>query len=117
MLICKDHARFELKGPMTFQEAVLRLKLAVEAARKKRIAKLLIDVREIEKIDVPGIGQRYWLVTEMESSAQGAVKIVMIARPEFIDHEKVGVTIAANRNLDMNIFATEADALAWLLAP
>jgi len=90
---------------------------AVEFAREKGIGKLLIDVREIEGIDVPEIGHRYWLSSEIAMSAKGAVKIVMIARPEFIDPQKIGVTIAANRNLNLNIFYSEADALAWLLAP
>jgi hypothetical protein len=38
----------------------------------------------------------------------------MVARAEMIDPEKFGVTVAAMRGLASNIFATEAEARAWL---
>ena len=38
----------------------------------------------------------------------------MVARPELIDPEKIGVLMAQNRGASGDVFTTEAAALAWL---
>jgi hypothetical protein len=38
----------------------------------------------------------------------------MVARPELIDPEKIGVLMAQNRGATGDVFTTEAAALAWL---
>ena len=46
--------------------------------------------------------------------ARGSLRLVMVARAEMIDPRKFGVTVAANRGLESNIFPTEAEARDWL---
>ncbi len=38
----------------------------------------------------------------------------MVAPPEMITPDKIGITIAANRGLRSEIFTTEAEASEWL---
>ncbi len=42
------------------------------------------------------------------------MRAVMVARPEWIDPQKFGVIVAANRGFDANVFPKEAEAIAWL---
>ena len=66
-------------------------------------------------MSVPTVAQRFWFATEIAKSARGSVRIAMVVRPEFIDPEKFGVTVAANRNLIVDVFSSGVDALPWLL--
>jgi len=38
-----------------------------------------------------------------------------IQRSDMIDPEQIGITIAANAGLQLNVFDNEPDARAWLL--
>ena len=39
-----------------------------------------------------------------------AVKVAMVVRPELIDPERFGVTVARNRGLFSNAFSSESEA-------
>ena len=40
--------------------------------------------------------------------------MAIVARPELIDPQKIGVLMAQNRGATGDVFTTEAAALAWL---
>jgi hypothetical protein len=40
--------------------------------------------------------------------------VALVARPELIDPQKIGVLMAQNRGVLGDVFTNEADALLWL---
>jgi len=59
---------------------------------------------------------RYSMGAQFAASAKFGLKVVLVAPPEVIDPNRFGVTVARNRGLDSNVFSSEAEAIAWLLA-
>lgn len=111
----ETHARYELAGTMTFQAGVLTLKKVVECCREHKLPRLLVFAGNVQGMQTPSMGERFWFSSEIARSAMGQVCIALVARPEFIDPQKFGITVAVNRNLTVDIFTVETDALNWLL--
>ena len=44
----------------------------------------------------------------------GLAEVFERERPEIVDHQKIGMLVAQNRNAIADVFTTEADARAWL---
>jgi hypothetical protein len=61
--------------------------------------------------------ERFDIATEWAMAAKGAIKIALVLRPDMIDPQRFGTTVARNRGLHLDVFASEAEALAWLLDP
>jgi len=51
----------------------------------------------------------------LAGAARGMVTVAIVARPEFLDAERFAVLVARNRGLRGGGFATEAEAIQWLL--
>ena len=49
------------------------------------------------------------------ASARIPAKVALIARPSMIDPERFGETVASNRGAVGRVFASEAEAVAWLV--
>jgi hypothetical protein len=43
------------------------------------------------------------------------VQLSLVVRPEMIDPEKFGITVARNAGMNADVFPAEPEALAWLL--
>ena len=56
-------------------------------------------------------------MAERWASISHGLHLAIIARPELIDPNHFGVTVASNRGLSANVFTSEPDAIAWLLEP
>jgi hypothetical protein len=113
--ILDTHASLTFSGPLTFEGVVADIKLALRYCCENKIGKLLLDGRLMEGFGPPTVSQRFWFATELAKEARGIVKVAMVVRPEFIDPQKFGVTVATNRNLDTDVFSNDAEALKWLL--
>ena len=50
---------------------------------------------------------------EWARAAGGAVRLAMVARPEMIDPQKFGVTVAANIGLNADVSTSDEEALHW----
>ena len=77
--------------------------------------RLLVDIRELTGFPSPTVAERYDLVTEWARASAGRVRMAMVARPEMIDPEMIGITIARNRFFHTEIFVDEQSALEWLM--
>ena len=42
------------------------------------------------------------------------MRVALVARPELIDPQKIGVLMFQNRGGNGDVFTNEADAIAWL---
>jgi len=109
---------FALYTPRTevsLETAVDMISEIIEYCRTYEIGGLLVDARELYGFPHPTVVDRYWFLQRWASEAAGQVIIATIQRPEMIDPEQIGITIAANAGLQLNVFDNEPDARAWLL--
>ncbi len=113
--IAEGYGRFCPQGQMSLQEAVALVTRAIVFCRDNKIPKLLVDVTRLTGFPSPSVVDRYWFVREWAGEARGSVSAAMVARPEFIDPEKFGVMVAANAGWRCDVFASEQQALEWLL--
>ena len=100
-------------GVMTFPRAVELVATALERARELGLGDILLNTSGLSGFDPPGVFERYAMVTRWARSA-GGVRIAIVARPAFIDHQRIGVLIAHNRGVSTEVFIDEPSALAWV---
>lgn len=101
-------------GTVSLEEAVELVTSAIAFARENKIRNLLVITTGLAGFDSPSIIERYTFVSEWARASNGVVRVAMVARPEMIDPDKFGVTVAANRGLVGDVFTKEEEALAWL---
>ena len=109
-------AVFAPTGDVPLEKAVAMISNAIVFCREKGIAGLLIDARELWGFPHPTVVDRYWFIRQWAEDSQHKVVISMISRPEMIDPEQIGITIASNAGLNANVFDNEAAARSWLAA-
>ena len=110
-----DFALFAPKAEVSLEAAVAMISAAIDYCRTYEIEGLLTDARELYGFPQPSVVDRYWFIRKWASEAAGQVIMSMIQRPEMIDPEQIGITIAANAGLQINVFDNEPDARAWLV--
>jgi hypothetical protein len=114
--IAGDYAHFRPVGQVTFQEAIALMRDAITHARECGVKKLLAVSTGLTGYPPPSTLERFQLGKECAVAAQGVVAVALVAPAEMIDPQRFGVTVARNRNMLVDVFTTETDALAWLLA-
>ncbi len=110
----EDHAVFRPTGKVSLERAVQLITPALVYARELHIEKLLMVITGLTGFELPSLGMRYFLIRDWADATQGNVCVAMVARPEMIDFEEIGVVVAKNAGFCCNIFALEEEALAWL---
>jgi len=108
------HARYHPVGTVSFDRAVTMIRAAIAAAHRNGVRDLLVDISALTGFPSPDTFERFLAVVEWAEEARGNVRLAMVARAEMIHPQRLGVLVAANRGLVSNIFATEAEARAWL---
>jgi hypothetical protein len=101
-------------GIVTFEQAVDRVAAAMSYARERGLADLLASTLGLSGFPPPSTFARYALAVKWAEAAGGALRVALVARPEVIDPQKIGVLMAQNRGVNGDVFTREADALAWL---
>jgi hypothetical protein len=112
--ILEKHAVFRPTGQVSIGQAVELVKQAIDFARSLNIQKLLIDITNLTGFEPPDVAMRYFIIHEWARVAGRRVRVALVARPEMIDYQKFGTTVAANAGFVADSFATEEDALIWL---
>jgi len=90
---------------------------AIELALERKVKNLLVNAVGLDYTEMPSIPDRYFFVREWADAACGKVRIAVVLEPHLIDPQPFGPTVAANRGLSLNLFASEEAALEWLLVP
>ena len=111
--IVGDHAEYRPSGQVSQDQMVQLVTSAIAFAREQHIGKLLVVACGLTGFKSPSISDRYHFIREWAETGRG-VRFALVARPEMIDPQKFGVTVAANSGLIADIFASEDEALAWL---
>ena len=112
-----DYGCYRPQGQVTFEEAVHLIATAIEYARDRKVKLLFVDSTKLIGFASPGTWDRFWMGVQLAASGHSVVKLALMARPELIDPQHFGVTVARNRGLLADVFTTERDALTWLLDP
>lgn len=110
-----DMARLRLTGDQLLESGVRQIADAIARARDSGLDKLLVDITTITGVEPPSVLMRYWLMGEFAKAGRSSVRVAMVARPEFIDPDRIGVAAGLNAGFRSNVFETEAQALNWLL--
>jgi hypothetical protein len=78
-------------------------------------SRLLVDFGEFRV--AMSTWERFELGKMAAEVAMHVTRVAAVARPEIIDPQKIGVTVARNRGLMVDIFSDREAALAWLKQP
>ena len=101
-------------GCVSFENAVSMVTQAILLANARDADDLLVNVFALNGFDPPSLAERFAMASEWAAAADRRLRFAMVAPPELIDPHKFGVTVARNRGLDVDVFTSEGDALAWL---
>lgn len=110
------YAEYRPSGRVTLDQGVQLVTSAIAFARKQQVRRLLVVTAGLTGVVPPTLSARYLMMQTWATTAKGLVKVAVVTRPEMVDPQKFGVTVAANFGLTFNIFIAEEEALAWLLA-
>jgi hypothetical protein len=101
-------------GTVTFERAVDMVVEGMRVARSLGQQDLLVNTTGLTGFPPPSIFARHALAVKWAQSAGSGLVVAIVARPELIDPEKIGVLMAQNRGVSGDVFPTEAAALVWL---
>ena len=114
--VLEGYGCYRLAGGGPFPVAASKIIQALSFAREQGIRNLLVDTRGWDCHRSPTVLERYEFAQAWSKAAATGVKLVMVARPEMMDSDKLEIKAATNRGLVGNVFVSEKEALAWLLA-
>jgi hypothetical protein len=99
---------------VSFEQAVEMVAGAMREARALGLVDLLVNTKGLVGFSQPSIFARYNLAVEWARNSGSNLRVALVARPEVIDPQKIGVLMAQNRGVAGDVFTNEAEALAWL---
>jgi hypothetical protein len=102
------------QGPSTLTFTVDAIAEAIGRCRYRGINQLLVNTTGLTGIAIPSLVDRFLMIEEWASVADGLVIVAMVVPAEYIHPERFGLKVAAHFGLMANVFVNEADALAWL---
>ncbi len=115
--IADGYAVFRPIRELTVASAMVVVSEVIQYCCEHGIKRLLIDGTQVTGLQPPTTTQRYEVNTTWARVSAGAVKLAFVLRPELIDPQKFGMTVARNRGMQADVFVSESEALAWLLDP
>lgn len=101
-------------GKVSFEQAVTMVAGAMKEARELGCLSILVNTNGLTGISPPSIFARHALAVKWAESAGARLHVALVARPELIDPEKIGVLMAQNRGVSGDVFTNEVAALIWL---
>ena len=90
---------------------------AISFCAEQRIPKLFANISAVEGFPSPTLAERYFIARRLAAAGRNLVQLSLVVRPEMIDPEKFGITVARNSGMNADVFPAEPEALAWLLGP
>lgn len=83
-------------------------------ARLRRFHRVLISIVDLTGVQPPSLARRVEMIREWADAAGSDVAVAFVCRPEFIDPQKFGITVAAGFGVTANVFSREEPAMDWL---
>jgi hypothetical protein len=112
--IVGKRAFYRPTGKVSFEQAVELVANAMNQARELALRSLLVNTNGLSGLASPTIFARHALAVRWAESAGSLLHVAIVARPELIDPQKIGVLMAQNRGVSGDVFLNEVSALAWL---
>lgn len=113
----EDHLCYRPVGHVSLLQAIDLIGAAIAFCREQQVPRLLVDTTKLTGFGTPTIFDRFELAERWARAADGSVKVVVVARPEIMDPNRFGVTVARNRGFWAQVFTSESEAQNWLLDP
>jgi hypothetical protein len=110
----EGYAVCRIVGTLALEAAAAAVTEAIELCHQHQVKRLLIDGTALTGVKPPSMIERYGIVSQWAMVTKG-IKIAFVTRPEMLEPTKFGITVAANRGLQINGFISETEALVWLL--
>jgi hypothetical protein len=99
---------------VTFEQAVDMVAEGMRHARSLGLTEMVVNTHGLSGFAPPDVFARYSMVGRWTESGGASLCVAMVAKPEFIDPQKIGVIMAQNRGITADVFTTEVAAIAWL---
>lgn len=107
-------AVYRPRGKVTLDRAVEMVMSAISYSREQKISKLLVVASALTGFKSPSLVKRWFFICDWARASGGGVRLALVVRPEMIDPQKFGVTVAANRGMHSDVFSEEPPARAWI---
>ena len=104
------------------------VKHAIHMVKRLALDGLVVVMPEVKGFPPPGVSERKDMVEEWATSARDEmisewgrlsadshIRLVLVVPAHYIDRGRIGVALAAIRGLTANVFATEHEAVDWLI--
>lgn len=105
---------FRPTGPYTLVSAVEAISEAIRDCRMHGARWLLVNATGMTGVPHPTLVDRFLAVEEWAETASGTVTVALAIHADKIHPQKFGIKVAEHLGLVADVFAEEADALAWL---
>jgi len=112
----QTYCRFRPPDTVSLVEVAELVTRAIAHCRTRNFPRLLVDASRLTHLAPPSLVDRFLMVEDWAREAQGMVSVAIVAPEKLIHPEKFGVRVAADSGLRGNIFASEREAIVWLLA-
>ena len=114
--ILDTHAVFRPLGEVSLEQGVLAITSAIRYAREQQIRRLLVVTTGPTGFKLPTVTERYYIAQDFAQAARSMVRVAVVANPEAFDSQRFGELVAKNSGFALQRFASEEEALAWLLS-
>jgi hypothetical protein len=101
-------------GQITFEQGIEMGAAAIRTARNLGLLDLLLDSTGVSGFEIPDAIARYRLGASWAAAAGPQFRVALVVKQEFLDRQKIAAVVMQNRNAIADVFASEAEALAWL---
>lgn len=102
-------------GDVSFEKGVEMVANAMAYARENGMTEMLANVRGLNwSFASVTIFDRYSMAVRWADVAGSNLRVVLVARSEMLDPDKIALLMAQNRGASGEVFTEEAEALAWL---
>jgi hypothetical protein len=104
------------KGTWNLDEFPALLESIRQECAMRQCGLLLVDLLVLKNDEISTL-ERFKMGLGAASLADGVRRMAALARPDQIDPQRFGETVARNRGMNVRIFSVLDEALAWLLEP
>src|SRR5262245_36202593 len=101
-------------GQVSFEQAVDMIADGIRTARELGLTDMIANTTGLSGFTPPSVFARHAMATKWAQSAGASMRVALVARPELIDPQRIGVLMLQNRGGNGEVFTSETEALAWL---
>ena len=83
-------------------------------ARSLGLADMLANTTRLTGFPSPSVFARYAMASKWAENTGPTLRVALVANPEVVDPQKIGVLMMQNRGGNGDVFTNEAQALVWL---